>query len=137
MTHSFNKDEQIAGILSTCTAVRCSQSEDNEKQLRMRDVKKEIAAECSNLFDHLQDEFGHIQIAFDKHQRRTEQTFQSIRSKQKECSISHAGLACRIDQIEDERNIVSGDLFLIKSDVNGEFVNSSGTFYLPSAGSTF
>jgi len=134
VTDSFNKDEQIAGILSTRTVVRCSQSEDNEKQLR---VKKEIAAECSNLFDHLQDEFGHIQISFDKHQRRTEQTFQSIRSKQKECSISHAELACRIDQIEDERNILSGDLFLIKSDVNGEFANSSGTFYLPSAGSSF
>jgi hypothetical protein len=127
-THSFDKDEQITGILPTPAMIRGSRQEDDEKQIRIRDVKKEIAAECNNLFDHLQGQFGRIQTSFQKHQQRTERSFQSIQSKQKECGVSHAGLAHRIDRIEDERNVLSGDLTLIKNDVNGEFVNSIGVF---------
>ncbi len=80
--------------------------ENNEKQIDIWDVKKEVAAECDSLLDHLEDELGHIQISFKKRQQRTEQALQLIQSKQKECRISHAGLASRMDQIEDERDVL-------------------------------
>lgn len=111
------KDEQITRMQPAPTLVRGFQLDDNEKRIRIQDVKEELAAEYHVIFERLQDEFGHIQSAFEKQQQKTGQT---LRSFQRECTISHAGLASRVDQIGDDRDILRGDLLLIKNDVNGE-----------------
>ncbi len=107
------KDEQITRMQSTPSLDRGSQLNDHGKRIWIQDVKAEITAGCQRL----QDEFGHIQSAFEKQQQKTGQTLRSI---QRGCTISHAGLASRVDQIEDERDILREDLLLIKNDVNGE-----------------
>jgi hypothetical protein len=99
----------------------------NQTSIRIRDVKKEIVAECHAMFEHLHDEFGHIQSALEKQQQKKGQTLQSI---QNECAISHAGLTSRVDRIEDERDILWGDLMLLKNDVNGESIGEASSCHV-------
>jgi hypothetical protein len=120
-THSFDlKDEQITRILCTPTLIRGS--EGNERT-RIPDVKGEIVAECCDMFDQLQDEFGQSRSSFEKRQHKTEQTLQSIQSRQTECTISHAELASRVDQNDDERDMLKGEFLLIKNDFKSECVS--------------
>lgn len=126
------KDEQIIRILSTPTLIQGSQSQENERRMRIQDVKREISAECHDMYGQLQGEFGRIQSSFTNQQRKI---MQLIQSRQIECTMSHAELACRINHIDDQRGILKEDFLLIKNDVNSECVNTdskenSPTIYL-------
>ena len=100
-TDSFDKDEQITRMQSTTIFIPRPRS-----PMWVRDVK-EAVAECHNTFNQLQGEFRLVQKSFGKQHQKIEQTFLS---KQRECTISHAGLTSRIDQIEDEEDVLRGDL---------------------------
>ena len=96
------------------------QGADVGKRLRVREIKEEIIAECSNsILDQLQGEFGHVPSSFENHQW-TKQTLRSIQTKQKEFEVSQVMLVSRMDQIGEEADLLKGDLLLIKNDVNGE-----------------
>ena len=110
----FDKDEQITRMLPK------SRLGDDEKRTSIRKIKEEIVAECHNVFDQLQGDFGCVQSSLQKHHQKTEQTFRSINSNQRECTISQAELASRINKIEDEREVLRGDLLSMKDDVNSE-----------------
>jgi len=114
-TDSFDKDEQITRMQSTTIFIPRPRS-----PMWVQDVK-EAVAECHNTFNQLQGEFGLVQKSFGKQHQKIEQTFLS---KQRECTISHAGLTSRIDRIEDEEDVLRGDLLSVKNDVNSECVTS-------------
>jgi predicted neutral ceramidase superfamily lipid hydrolase len=115
LTH-FNKDEQIMRILSTPTLIQESQSQ----KMCIHDAKEEIAVQCHDMFDQMQDRLEHIQSSFGKQQQDTQRTLRSFQSRQMERDISYAGLASRLDQIDDERDILKGDVWSIKNDVDSE-----------------
>ena len=75
-------------------------------------------AECHGIIDQLQDEIGHAQSTSAEQRLRTEQTLRSIQSKQNECAILHARLSSRISQIEEEWDVLKGDLLSMKNDVS-------------------
>ena len=116
-TNTFDKDEQTMRILSTLG----SRSEENEKRTRIHDLKEEIVAQCRGMCDEMQEKFGGIQSSLGKRQQKTEQSLRLLQSRQTECTTSYARLASRIDQIDEERNTLAGDLWSIKDDVDGEF----------------
>ncbi len=64
---------------------------------------------------------AYIQSSFGKRQEKAEQTLRTLQSRQMECATSYAGLATRINQIDEERDILTGDLWSIKNDVDSEF----------------
>ena len=133
----FDKDEQITRILSIRPIPR-SRFEDNEKRTCIEEVKEEIVSECRSMIDQLQDEFGRVQVSFQKRHQKAEMTFQSIHSRQRECAISQADLGLRIDQIEDQKELLRGDLLSMKDDVNSMSLPSSNAKLLtPVAGSPF
>ena len=116
----LSKDEQIMRILSTPTLIWGSRSEENERRRRIHDLKEEIVARCREMCDEMQEQFGGVQSSLGKRQQKTEQTLRSLQSRQTECATSYAALASRIDQIDEERNILTGDLRSIKNDVDGK-----------------
>jgi hypothetical protein len=107
-------------IQSTPTLIWGSRSEENEKRIRIDDLKEEIVEKCRGMYDEMEEKFGGIQNSLGKRQQKTEQTLRLLQSRQTECATSYAGLASRIDQIDEERNIFTGDLRSIKNDVDGE-----------------
>ena len=133
----FDKDEQITRILSIRPIPR-SRFEDNEKRMCIEEIKEEIVSECRNMIDQLQGEFERGQISFQKLHQKAEKTFQSIHSRQRECSISQADLTLRIDQIEDEREVLRGDFLSMMDDVNSmSFQSPKAKLLTPVAGSPF
>lgn len=112
-------------ILSTHTLVQGAQSEENQTQIRIHNVKGEIVAGCHKMFDEMQERFGGIQSLFGKRQQKTKETLQSLQSRHRECAALYTRLVSRIDQIDDKKDVLAGDVQAIKNDIDGELPNVS------------
>jgi hypothetical protein len=98
-------------------AISGFRSQENEERTRIHDLEEEIVAQCRGMHGEMQEKFGGMQSSLEKRQQKAEQT---LRLLQTECAAWYAGLASRIDQIDEERNILTGDLQSLKNDVEGE-----------------